>query len=1000
MAWSTTTTVAATCLLVLLFSRPAHAFGAGNIASMSKIEGQNWRHGDIEDVILTLLMARSAGGEKFSKMNLKRIYFGNWLRDYSQAIDIGTVKYVSAEAIRLLLWVLGFMSFGYGTGEFEVTTERIGCYQPTEHIDNPLAMERVKTHAAIMHASGGPSTRRERLKNYISSEDLGIDTSAGLLRRVFGECIALGRRYSRSKREADLHEALRLLGTGLHTLEDYLAHSNYVELSLRELNENEIFPHVGRNTQIQLAGARHAVYPIVTGTFGGVDFLHSVMGEFSDKATQSEIQNLEGMIAESENQKPQEGFLQNLLDKIPDGLFGSEDSTGKMNEFKSNAESTKQRNQNISPRQPEEWAIYMSDVHQQMYPLLEWHDNLMKSINEAIERIPVLPDLIEQVQEQITVFVFSVMAPYVLPIIQQVKHELETGSSEVIQSSKDQQLNTFENPYCTDPTHSMLSKDHFSNVLNEPAGKAAAEVVRWVVPQIMACWDDESVDVDRTMNRIINGVLHHPALRNDGEDGAQAMRDIMFNVVRDWWEAQGYNGQDSLRRQLSEQGVRAGENHKAGVHDSGHGCGKPMGLPNRNRPVAGGALDMFGLEGLTAKSSKSKPSDFEKMASEAVGGGLIGSLVGGIVGGATGGALGERDDGKRHKEKKEHRSDPHQYSSHDKGKDYEHEEKKKKKKDKEKSDKDDKEWKKDKKDKKADKDKKYKEDKKISKKYDDYGDNDREDDGDDYERKKEKKEKKEKKDKKHHGDERYGRDEYQSGGNRQTQFAETTSSYGHGEQRYDTGISGGYAAGVPGGRSEGYGGGEARGYGTESRGYGESESRGYGGGYGGESRGETRGYGESEFQGGYGGRRADYGTESRGYGESESRGHGGESRGGYDRQQEHETSSSHHHGHRERSGSRERTSRRYESGHYGGDERRHGSRDRSHDRKGDDDGDDDNYRRRYGKKMTMITTMMVVTMAMERSINISISITDVILKRFMFMATMLFLRHGWFDKEY
>lgn len=86
MAWSTTTTVAATCLLFLLFTRPTHAFGAGNIASMSKIEGQNWRHGDIEDVILTLIMARSAGGEKFSKMHLKRIYFGNWLRVYGSLI--------------------------------------------------------------------------------------------------------------------------------------------------------------------------------------------------------------------------------------------------------------------------------------------------------------------------------------------------------------------------------------------------------------------------------------------------------------------------------------------------------------------------------------------------------------------------------------------------------------------------------------------------------------------------------------------------------------------------------------------------------------------------------------------------------------------------------------------------------------------------------------------------------------------------------------------------
>ena len=123
-------------------------------ASLSSIEGQNWRHGDIEDTLLNILMSRAAGGKKFSKLDVKRVYFGNWLRDYSQAVDVGTVKYVSAEAIRLLIWVLGFMvsggtlqsslisdgpsqSFGYGSKEFEVTFDRLGCYRPENHIDNP-----------------------------------------------------------------------------------------------------------------------------------------------------------------------------------------------------------------------------------------------------------------------------------------------------------------------------------------------------------------------------------------------------------------------------------------------------------------------------------------------------------------------------------------------------------------------------------------------------------------------------------------------------------------------------------------------------------------------------------------------------------------------------------------------------------------------------------------------------------------------------------------------
>jgi Heterokaryon incompatibility protein Het-C len=62
------------CLLfVLYFASPAFGFGAGNIGGTSRIEGQNWRHGDIEDTLLTILMARAAGGKKFTKLDVKRV---------------------------------------------------------------------------------------------------------------------------------------------------------------------------------------------------------------------------------------------------------------------------------------------------------------------------------------------------------------------------------------------------------------------------------------------------------------------------------------------------------------------------------------------------------------------------------------------------------------------------------------------------------------------------------------------------------------------------------------------------------------------------------------------------------------------------------------------------------------------------------------------------------------------------------------------------------------
>jgi hypothetical protein len=139
-------------------------------------------------------------------MDVKRVYFGNWLRDYSQAVDVGTVKYVSAEAIRLLLWVLGFMSFGYGTGEFEVTRDRLGCYRPEEHIDNPKDYaDNIDARQYDRRLRAPVDERRELsidertgLKHYIATEDIGITTSAGMVKDLYARCIQLGRRYNQN----------------------------------------------------------------------------------------------------------------------------------------------------------------------------------------------------------------------------------------------------------------------------------------------------------------------------------------------------------------------------------------------------------------------------------------------------------------------------------------------------------------------------------------------------------------------------------------------------------------------------------------------------------------------------------------------------------------------------------------------------------------------------------------------------------------------------------
>lgn len=53
----------------------------------------------------------------------------------SQAMDVGTLKSLPGDTIRILVWILSFMSFRFATGEFEVTSDRLGVYRPEEHIE-------------------------------------------------------------------------------------------------------------------------------------------------------------------------------------------------------------------------------------------------------------------------------------------------------------------------------------------------------------------------------------------------------------------------------------------------------------------------------------------------------------------------------------------------------------------------------------------------------------------------------------------------------------------------------------------------------------------------------------------------------------------------------------------------------------------------------------------------------------------------------------------------
>jgi Heterokaryon incompatibility protein Het-C len=252
-----------------------------------------------------------------------------------------------------------------------------------------------------------------------------------------------------------------------------------------------------------------------------------------------------------------------------------------------------------------------------IYPILEFRDKIAKAVSATIEKIPGLESLVEKITETITLFILSLLAPFVRPIITAVSKSMKTGSSTVVESSAQHQYEPWTDPHCTDPTHSLLSKDHFSNILNEPAGQVASAILQYVAPRVIYAWEHPDVPVEQVLKDVTRA-FHHPAIR----DRNCELHNKMFDVVERWSRSTKH----PIDRLLSPDSVRRGDNHLettqqqqgTGSHgglgvwqQSGSGG---IGVPNTNQlsnllsqaassRFGGGSMNMFGkvtkMAGLT-----------------------------------------------------------------------------------------------------------------------------------------------------------------------------------------------------------------------------------------------------------------------------------------------------------------------------------------------------------------------------------------------------------------
>ncbi|MBW0484489.1 hypothetical protein O181_024204 [Austropuccinia psidii MF-1] len=579
------------------------AFGSGNIPAAAYLKGKAWRHGDIEDTleglakvagesggaivgaIASALLGSAAGGrgkglfgKKFTSLDVKRIYFGNWLRDLSQVCDIAGFKAMTPESLVICIMTMGFLSFGYATREFQVTKERLGVYLLTEHIDNPKGYgegEDPQTYDSRLRPRVDEDRelqidQRNGMKMYIASDDQGFDTSTLCIRRVFRKCIQLGREAHKEKNQEKEHESLRLLGTGLHTLEDFSAHSNWCELALQKLGHKGVFAHVGENVKVN--SPEGPVPPLVTGTFAGADFCFSMLGEAHDKISSASITDLTAQLDSAQVENNKTGginldFIKSLMTKLPLGGGKSQVQQDLASmEQKKHAFDLDGHIDKIAPR----------DLQKKIWDIFVVRDNLMRRIEELIEGIPGLGDLLENLSLSLAQWIMVTIDPFVRPILLQASTAIGQGSQAVI--SGNDQWTVFNDPNASDPTHSVLAKDHFSNILNDPAGNISVIIVKYTVGLIVEAWGNDE-NPDRVIDQILEAI-HHP---NYARASSSIQREMMEYMQR-WLNEMDQDDRkltlnsltkDSVRnhrnqRRTSEGGIDPRLNNEASSHYHSH----------------------------------------------------------------------------------------------------------------------------------------------------------------------------------------------------------------------------------------------------------------------------------------------------------------------------------------------------------------------------------------------------------------------------------------------
>lgn len=214
-------------------------------------------------------------------------------------------------------------------------------------------------------------------------------------------------------------------------------------------------------------------------------------------------------------------------------------------------------------------------------PVLYLHDRISKYLQEGLEDTEESTKDYSsphgQLGEYTNQLVFKYLAIMIESSVRELRNAVKAARDKVDEeAAKADSAQVYLDGTASDPSHSDLSKDHFSNVLNQPAGLVATVTTNWTVQQIVQCWDDPRRDEVRCIDEILT-VFHHPCFPVE----KTPIQKYMFDTVQKWWEAHTPEDKDRIRAKLTRGAVqrRQHEDHTLTLKDFEGKQSGPAGFP-------------------------------------------------------------------------------------------------------------------------------------------------------------------------------------------------------------------------------------------------------------------------------------------------------------------------------------------------------------------------------------------------------------------------------------